>query len=554
MTSPRLSLRFLQSRLERNLLTGEGSPSSLAYQNLYQGKTTKRAAQNLDKLGLIGDKSKVRFDKAGQTAQLNPGALLGADVFRRSQFEWVKNVLLPQLAKKGITDNKQITDIIGSIVSNRTGANLLSTMVNQRKIIERDSNLAKNAGGIDATGKGARGTLAGQQIAFKAGLENLKLNLGDVILPAFTRFLTQVNTGLEKLNAFVKAHPKLARSMVVGFVAITAALVAAVPLLVTASAALNAYGMAALLAARRNVFLATTELSEATASKVATVGFLARTRAMTSGMLKVNSLKSGLLNVGLALTSLPKAFSVGLFSRLKSLAGGLLRIVTFRSSFLMLGRAVAMLLTPVSLLGAAFVVAGVLIYKYWRPIQTFFVGFAKGFKTALAPIMPVLARLGAAIASSAARVWKWFTKLLTPVHQTKTGLESTAKAGEKFGAVVGGAITWVIDKLRTLFHLLGSVYDRLAKLGKPLAHLWGDTKAGVTGFANEISHWVSSPGVALAGTGAMGGASTSNRATHQQNHFNITQQPGQSPRELAHHIATLITPPSSRKSLSDGAD
>ena len=39
-----------------------GTGLTAAYQNLYQGRTTKRAAQNLEKLGLIGDYSKVTHD------------------------------------------------------------------------------------------------------------------------------------------------------------------------------------------------------------------------------------------------------------------------------------------------------------------------------------------------------------------------------------------------------------------------------------------------------------------------------------------------------------
>ncbi|GAI36970.1 unnamed protein product, partial [marine sediment metagenome] len=96
-----------------------GTSMMSAYQNLYQGRTTKRSIAMLSDLGLIGDQSKVKHDKAGQVSFLNPGAIKGADLFRENQFEWMEKVLLPQLASKGITDEKGILDAIGGIFSNR---------------------------------------------------------------------------------------------------------------------------------------------------------------------------------------------------------------------------------------------------------------------------------------------------------------------------------------------------------------------------------------------------------------------------------------------------
>ena len=89
-----------------------GVATMSAYQNLYQGRTTKRAAQNLQRFGLIGDESKVKHDKAGQVSFLDPGALKGSDLFRTNQFEWMEKVLLPALAAKGVTSEDQVNDAI----------------------------------------------------------------------------------------------------------------------------------------------------------------------------------------------------------------------------------------------------------------------------------------------------------------------------------------------------------------------------------------------------------------------------------------------------------
>ena len=55
-----------------------GTAMMSAYQNVYQGRTTKRAANNLQNLGLIEDPSKVKHDKSGQISFLDVGAIKGA--------------------------------------------------------------------------------------------------------------------------------------------------------------------------------------------------------------------------------------------------------------------------------------------------------------------------------------------------------------------------------------------------------------------------------------------------------------------------------------------
>jgi phage-related tail protein len=50
-----------------------------------------------------------------------------------------------------------------------------------------------------------------------------------------------------------------------------------------------------------------------------------------------------------------------------------------------LGGALSFLLSPIGLIGAAFVAAGLLIWRYWEPIKAFFSGFFTGVWQALTP-------------------------------------------------------------------------------------------------------------------------------------------------------------------------
>ncbi|WP_441228023.1 phage tail tape measure protein [Tardiphaga sp. 20_F10_N6_6] len=287
---------------------GTGLMSS--YAALYQGRTTKRAANNLEDLGLIADHSKVTEDKAGQIKYLNPGALKGSDLFRQSQFEWMEQVLLPTLAKHGITSKDAILDAIGSINSNRKASDIMAAMYLQRDQIRKNAKLNSGAADIDTLDREGRSMAAGKELDAEAKLADLKLRVGENILPIYSRALEMAANGLDRLNAFTDKHPRLAKYMTVGLVALSAGLVALAPVLITVGGAVTT------LAAGMYV-----------ASRAAPV-------------------------FGAALRG----------------AGVALRFVG--TSLLWLGR--ALLMNPIGLTITAIGVAAFVIYKYWTPIKEFF--------------------------------------------------------------------------------------------------------------------------------------------------------------------------------------
>lgn len=190
-----------------------GTGLTAAYQNLYQGRTTKRAAQNLDSLGLIGDYSKVKHDKVGQTAQLNPGALKGSDIFRRSQFEWMEKILIPALRAKGIESEQATIDAIGSIFSNTNGGALMATMYQQRAMVQKGYELNSKAANIDELAKLSKASTGGQEIELLKRRDDLYMRMGDAALPGYVKLL-EVLTGItEKISAWTAANPGLTQAI-----------------------------------------------------------------------------------------------------------------------------------------------------------------------------------------------------------------------------------------------------------------------------------------------------------------------------------------------------
>lgn len=142
-------------------------------------------------------------------------------------------------------------------------------------------------------------------------------------------------------------------------------------------------------------------------------------------------------------------------------------------AFSMLGMALSLLLSPIGLVGAAFVAVGVLIWRYWEPIKAFFVGFGTGVMSALAPLRDAFARVApifGVIGDAIGRVWDWFKKLLSPMQTSKETLDKCTSAGETFGRVFGSAlqllfapITFLMDSVGWLLEKLGLIPDGIER-------------------------------------------------------------------------------------------
>lgn len=203
-----------------------GTSMMSAYQNLYQGRTTQRAAANLDKFGLIGDYSKVKHNKTGDLSYLDIGAIKGADLFKKDQFAWMEQVLVPALNAKGITKEGDVIDAIGSIFSNRTASNLFAQMYMQRDQIHKNAKLNEGAFNIDQLNKQAQGSTSGKELEARAKLNDAYLQFGQTILPIYTQALVMASSALQGFTGWMQQNPTLAKALGTGLLLIAGGLVA----------------------------------------------------------------------------------------------------------------------------------------------------------------------------------------------------------------------------------------------------------------------------------------------------------------------------------------
>jgi len=364
-----------------------GTAMMSAYQNLYQGKTTKRTLGNLDRLGLIADRSKVKEDKAGQVSFMDPGALKGADVFRKSQFEWLETVLLPTLAQKGITDKDRVLDAIGGIFSNRTASNLMAQMYLQRDQIHKNMRLNQGADSIDQLDARAKALPQGKEAETLAKVHDLQKEIGEKVLPLYASALEWVAKAADGVMKFMQENPGVAKAMAIGVGTLAAALLILGPIMLSIASVLGPYAMLVLIM-----------------GKVGGVG------GMLSGVLQ-----------GLATAFTWVMRAVGLLGR-------------------------ALLMNPIGLAVTAIAVAAYLIYEYWEPIKGFFLGLWNQVKEAfnggivgVGALLINWSPLGLFHAAFAT-VLQWFG-IDVPTKFTEFGTNMI----QGLANGIKGAIGWVVD-------------------------------------------------------------------------------------------------------------
>ncbi|MFZ6772296.1 hypothetical protein ACO0LB_06215 [Undibacterium sp. SXout7W] len=390
-----------------------------AYSNLYQGKTTVRAAQEMGRLDLL-DLNKVEYNKIGMIKQIKPGALAGGELMKTDPMAWLETVLLPKLAAKGITDQEQIKDTIATIMTNRTASNLFTQMYMQREQIHKNERLNAGAADIDILNKGAMSTTAGRELQALARINSAKKEIGEHILPIYASALEKVADVLESVTGWMKEHATATKVITISLTGLAAVLAVLGSLAIAVASVLGPFSIL------RYVMSLLGMRAAGTATRV---GMLSRAWQWLVAVIS---------RAGTMLASVGTWFrSMNILSKLAPLArvGG--------SALLWLGRAALMLsrvfvFTPWGAIIAAIGTAAYLIHDNWSKLSPFF------------------ARLWASIKETFNQSMMWFSSLksrlgdigMNLMEGLVNGIIAGANMVEKtINTVADNVIGWFKEKL-----------------------------------------------------------------------------------------------------------
>lgn len=175
-----LSLDYMSSVAPKLMQEMGGASAGVAQQAFYTaivgGHMAKTALAKLEEFDLV-DKSKVVSPKGGHLANAG-GAIKDWQLASINPYEWVNKVLLPAMAKKGVVDPAKIQEVISSMFSKATAAQLVSILATQQEIIDKDTAIQRGTMSTDAAAHAFMTedpTIAAKSVS--NALENLSLEL-----------------------------------------------------------------------------------------------------------------------------------------------------------------------------------------------------------------------------------------------------------------------------------------------------------------------------------------------------------------------------------------
>ncbi|QQA76219.1 phage tail tape measure protein [Pectobacterium parmentieri] len=332
----------------------------------------------------------------------------------------------------------------------------------------------KNASGeANAVAKKMADNLGGDLKELDSAWEGFRIQIAETINGPLRQLTQSLTSVINSMMEWAKENPKLTQTILLlggGALALVAAIGA------TSLAAGILLGPLSRLQLGFSLLMGAQGAGGAVSLFSRLSGLLSGPMARIGGWLQVFSGGAGrLTSMLIPLRGMLLAVFTSPLSALGSLAkgvGGLLLRLTglpalwslISGAVSILGGALSLLLSPIGLIGAAFIAAGVLIWKYWEPIKAFFGGFFSGLMQGLQPVRDAFSSLSPifdAIGAAVSRVWGWFTQLFTPVSASKEALEKCTSAGEAFGRVLATALNVLLWPLQKLMEGIEWILEKL---------------------------------------------------------------------------------------------
>lgn len=219
-----LSARSLFADLEPIIGEMKGSTAGTALMTTFNRlngivKLPNQVSHELVNNGLW-DGSKIVWNSQGGIKSFsgNPirnGSLLGTD-----PVEYYRTMVQPMYARMNL-DTAQRT-VENAKIFGRTGGAMFNLIERQMPTIMRSREAFNRARGIDQSYRAAGGRASGKEFDLEKREADLKLKIGQVILPYYVKGLEMALAVMNRLNAFITANPTFTKIAVGGFALVSA--------------------------------------------------------------------------------------------------------------------------------------------------------------------------------------------------------------------------------------------------------------------------------------------------------------------------------------------
>lgn len=399
------------------------------------------------RLGVAGNHEEV--DGALKKLKLNPQKIAkGMAKDAQSTLMLIVNKI------KGLDDDAK-SDVMKGLVGIphiKTISKLVANTEEWRRQIElANSEAAKGSMGREFDTR-MKALSASTQI-FTNRLFNLKTAIGGTLAPTLHNILDKLGGVVDKFKAWIETNPELARKILLVASALGTTLTAFGALSLALSFVL--YPMARVALGFGKLTGLNTLLAKS--FNYTTKAAIASNKNLLSFRGWSNIFSSAQTNLTGLLGKITK------LNTLKILLGALKAwTMPVRMIFIGLSSSISFLLSPIGVVVAAVVGAGIYIYKNWEKVKSFFGGFLNGLQSGLQPVIDKFKPFVGWIES----VFNWFTNLLSPIQSTKEDLDAAASAGKQFGEWVAFGIDLALKPLQLLIDGVKWLIDNLPKINE----------------------------------------------------------------------------------------
>jgi hypothetical protein len=187
-----------------------GKALSSFYTQFVGGKMSNKALAQLEEYGLLTDPSKVIKTSTGNVKGILPGAIMGQEYLQpgaTDPYAWVNKVLIPQLAKKGVTDPAKIQEVIAAMASQQTTAQMMSIFATQQARIEKDKHLVEGAKGVEAAELFQQSDPKVIRKSIEAQVDNVLGNAASAFQPGVNKSMNWLTSGLSYMSERAQKDP-----------------------------------------------------------------------------------------------------------------------------------------------------------------------------------------------------------------------------------------------------------------------------------------------------------------------------------------------------------
>ena len=174
----------------------------------------------------IWDESKVVWNKQGGIKMFKGNPLINAEMFSQNPTEFYEKVIMPMYARSGIKTDASVAQM-NAMIFGSTGGAMFTLMHKNMEKLHHSLEAQHKAKGIDASVDVANTTLAGQEVQLKAKWADLKLQIGQIVLPHAITFLSNLTSAIKDLTTWAKDNQGAVQLLTYTFMGLSTVLMGA---------------------------------------------------------------------------------------------------------------------------------------------------------------------------------------------------------------------------------------------------------------------------------------------------------------------------------------